>query len=675
MHEQQTISIGVTRCFRGVLAFLLFLALLASNVAFADSYSSLPDTDKAYIKRVCAPIQYQQDATTYRNCVEQHAGVILTSNRTPVASLDFDEQLSVQQACQKRGAVGSTNYRQCVVIEARSLEGILTADISSLSAEQIYAVRQDCAETKGGVKAYRQCVNVAVTKLKTPVIPNLELPAIPVVEQNNTEISNDPITIELTTNEPAATEFTSNEPVTTELTANEPATNELISDSDTRIAVETASVKLHHVAGKTTPTPVTPVAFRIDTPTPLVGAAESADTNSQNANPDGQEPTDANDQDPANSNKPPLEVAKDFAQKLWDQLLASLEDVTGINRIILLAALALPFFLIGFWLLMRRRSDESESYEQPQARATANQASSRVTHSMDDTGELSTQQLHFADQVDELFTTDEHDPIFADDHASGFVEESWPTRKVETAEETGNQTPSKSLSALLVNHEKGDQLGLVIEFMIYWMAFTDERYEPEFKIKIFAEKEPDDHDLIKRCVLNHDFGAFADATSWLQKNAAMEERTQVLKLLMALLVYEEAVTPVQNTMLRFLCNAFGLTHNQLDEMFQTAFGHALPPMPRPDKPTWWNKQSSDKLKRWDARSVAKQSQAIQARVKLGLPLSGELDPKQIIERHERAISRCQVENFDLLTQREQLLAESQQTKYNSATEVLMEISG
>ncbi|MGK0231040.1 MAG: hypothetical protein ACI9US_003717, partial [Gammaproteobacteria bacterium] len=129
------------------------------------------------------------------------------------------------------------------------------------------------------------------------------------------------------------------------------------------------------------------------------------------------------------------------------------------------------------------------------------------------------------------------------------------------------------------------------------------------------------------------------------------------------------------TMLRFLCNAFGLTHNQLDEMFQTAFGHALPPMPRPDKPTWWKKQSSDKLKRWDARSVAKQSQAIQARVKLGLPLSGELDPKQIIERHERAISRCQVENFDLLTQREQLLAESQQTKYNSATEVLMEISG
>jgi hypothetical protein len=714
MHEQQTISIGMTRCFRGVLAFLPILALLASNVAFADSYANLPDSDKAYIKRVCAPIQYLQDATAYRNCVERHAGVTLTSNRAPVASLDFDEQLSVQQFCQKRGTVGSTNYRQCVVVEARSLEGVLTADSSTLSAEQIYAVQHDCADPEGGVRAYRQCVNAAVSALKTPVIPNLELPADPVVEQNNTEIANEPdtteliandstatefttnepdtselianestatefttnepVTSELAANEPAATEFTTNEPVTSELTANQSATYEIISDPDTRTAVETASVELQNNTGKNTPIPVTPVAFRIDEPTPLVAAAESADTNSQNANPDGQEPTDADAQEPANSNKPPLEVAKDFAQKLWGQLLASLEDVTGINRIILFAALALPFFLIGFWLLMRRRSDESESYEQPQAGVTANQVRSSANHSMDDTAELSTQQLHFADQVDELFTTDEHDPIFADDDTPEFVEQSFPTHEMKTAQKTGNRTPSKSLSAIIENHERGDQLGLVIEFMIYWMAFTDERYEPEFKIKIFAENEPDDHDLIKRCVLSHDFGAFADATSWLQKNTAIEERTQVLKLLMAILVYEEAITPVQNTMLRFLSNAFGLTHNQLDEMFQTAFGHPLPPMPRPDKPTWWNKQSSDKLKRWDARSVAKQSQAIQARVKLGLPLSGELDPKQIIERHERAISRCQVDNFDQLTQREHLLAESQQTKYNSAAEVLMEIS-
>jgi hypothetical protein len=675
IHERRSTSIEMTRCLHGMLTFVAWTALLISNVALADFYSDLPDKDKAYVNRVCAPIQFQQGTTAYRNCVNQYSEALLESNRTPVASLDFDEQFSVQQACHKRGAIGSTDYRECVVIEASSLEGILTADISSLSPEEIYAARQNCADDEGGVKAYRQCVNAAVTKLKRPAIAIVEPPVVAVIEQENEKI------------------------------ANESTANDLVSDARSIPAVNINGAEQQYTARPIpAATLATPVALRISAARtenreentasveitqapldtthslvtlPLLVAAEPANTKPQDANPDSQEAADTDNLDPSTSDKPSLEVAKRFAQKLWTQLVASLQGVTGINRIILLAALALPFLLIGLWLLMRRSSDESEPYAQTQSRTLKDQARVRTTHSMDDDAsndELSSRQVHFADQIEELFTDDD-DPVFADDEAPEFTDESPYLPEAQTVEEAARPIPSKTkLSAILENHEREDQLGLVIEFMIYWMAFTDERYEPELKRKIFSEKVPDDHNLVKRCVLSQDFSAFANATSWLQKNAAIDEREQVLKLLMALLVYEEGITPVQNTMLRFLSNAFGFTHNQLDQLFQTAFGHVLPSMPRPDKPTWWSKQSPDKLKRWDARSVAQQSQSIQARVRLGLPLSGELNPQQIIERHERAISRCQVENFDLLTIREQQLAEKQQAKYNDAAEVLMEVS-
>jgi len=415
-------------------------------------------------------------------------------------------------------------------------------------------------------------------------------------------------------------------------------------------------------------------AAPVDVPKPELAAAESENTNAQNSEQNGQ--ADTGNLEPANTNQPPLEVAKGFVQKLWAQLLASFEGVTGINRIILLAALALPFLLIGFWLLMRRSSKHSKRPEQHHSNSLADQARVSPNHAMDhdmprETNEkLSKQKLQFEDQIEEIFS-DDQDPVFADlDAPESQVEHSTNHSQQKTKEPTN----SFDLNALLLQHEAEEQLGLVVEFMIYWMAFTDERYEPELKRRIFAEKEPDDHDLIKRCVLSYDFGAFAFATTWLQENTNAEEREQILNLLMALLVYEEGVTPAQNTMLRFLSNAFGLTHNELDELFQTAFGHALPPMPRPDKPSWWDKQTPDKLKRWDARSVAQQSHSIQARVKLGLPLSGELTLQDINERHERAISRCQPDNFNLLTPRERQLAESQQTKYNSAAQTLTEIS-
>ena len=736
MHEQHTNSIGVAGYLRALSACLPALVLLTTgSVALAESYADLPETDKAYVKRLCAPVQYQQDTAAYRNCVEQHSIAIQKSNRTPVASLDFDEQLSVQKTCQKEGAIGSTQYRQCVVVQARSLEGILVADTSSLSDDSIYEARQGCANRTGGVKAYRLCVNEAVRSTKSSTrastVATLEQVDVGLPEQSFEVAVMEPLALEAASVEISTTELASVESPMPELAAVETEIVEPLSGAETTLAVNTAGGNMHNKSDDSIDIPLTPSAIRVDntntatsdTPTtiqnaatdldaaqnsvqtaqltntllpePELSAAESAANNAQSTAPEAQQSADTDDLDPVNANKPPLEVAKDYAQKLWAQLQTSLEGVEGRDRTILLAALALPFLLIGFWLIMRRRSDDSDEYEdyaQPHSRAMAGQG--RGDHSMhDDTADafsdtLNNKQLYYADQVEELFADDE-DPVFVDTDTPAYADDISQQdhfeddispqdhlngAQLEESEHPAKASVSSDLMAILTNHEREEQLGFVIEFMIYWMAFTDERYEPELKRKIFAEQEPDDHDLIKRSVLSHDLIAFTDAVSWLQSKASLEERQQVLKLLMALLVYEEGITPVQNTLLRFLCNAFGLTHIQLDEMFQIAFGQPLPPMPRPDKPSWWNKQSSDKLKRWDARSVAQQTPSIQARVKLGLPLSGELDPQQITEQHERAILRCQADNFDLLTNREQQLAERQQAKYHSALEVLMEVS-
>ena len=789
MHEQNTNSIGTAGYLRALSACLPVIVLLTTgSVALAESYADLPETDKAYVKRLCAPVQYQQDTAAYRNCIEQHSIAIQKSNRTPVASLDFDEQLSVQKTCQKEGAIGSILYRQCVVVQARSLEGISIADTSSISDDRIYEAREGCANKTSGVKAYRLCVNKAVqstlatlgladvgpeqpfeaTTIKSEALEaaTVEISSTepapvdtPITEIEATAIKPEALeaaAVEISSTEPAlvdapmtefkvtgtkpqaleaaAVEISSTEPAQvdvpmSELAAVKTETIEPLSGVETTLAVNTAGDNIHNKSDDSIDIPLTSSAIRVDypniassyTPTtlrnaaselntaqnpvqsaqltetlpPELSAAESVANNAQGAAPDAQQSADTDDLDPINANKPALEVAKDYAQKLWAQLQTSLEGVEGRDRTILLAALALPFLLIGFWLIMRRRSDDSDDYEeysQPHSRAMAGQG--HDNHSMhDDTADafsdtLNNKQLYYADQVEELFADDE-DPVFVDTDTPAYADDTSQQdhfaddissqdnlngAPLEESEHTAKVSASSDLMTILTKHEREEQLGFVIEFMIYWMAFTDERYEPELKRKIFAEQEPDDHDLIKRSVLSHDLIAFTEAVSWLQSKASLEERQQVLKLLMALLVYEEGITPVQNTLLRFLCNAFGLTHIQLDEMFQIAFGQPLPPMPRPDKPSWWNKQSSDKLKRWDARSVAQQTPSIQARVKLGLPLSGELDPQQITEQHERAILRCQADNFGLLTNREQQLAERQQAKYHNALEVLMEVS-
>jgi len=72
--------------------------------------------------------------------------------------------------------------------------------------------------------------------------------------------------------------------------------------------------------------------------------------------------------------------------------------------------------------------------------------------------------------------------------------------------------------------------------------------------------------------------------------------------------------------------------------------------------------------------VAQQSQAIQSRVKLGLPLTGSLNQRDVDSRFQRAMERCGLEHFDLLTNMERELAESQSQKFRNARDILSEIA-
>ena len=223
----------------------------------------------------------------------------------------------------------------------------------------------------------------------------------------------------------------------------------------------------------------------------------------------------------------------------------------------------------------------------------------------------------------------------------------------------------------LASVDPDDQLSYAIEFLIYWIAYGDERYDPALKEVLFQLQEPDDHDLIKRWVLKHDVIAFRDTISWLQNNTDSAQRRQIIDLLMVVLVNEATLTPVQNTILRFLGDAFGIGNAALDAQYREAFGSAMAPLPRADKPKWWQRQPESASLRWDARAVADEHPDVQYRVRLGLPLDGPIDEEAVVKRFRRAARRCHPERFDTLTVRERELAEMQFEKFEDARDFLL----
>ena len=225
--------------------------------------------------------------------------------------------------------------------------------------------------------------------------------------------------------------------------------------------------------------------------------------------------------------------------------------------------------------------------------------------------------------------------------------------------------------AWLASRPEEARRGLAVELLIYWMAWGDERYEPATRDAVFASDDPDDSTIVKRRVLEEDVDAFAATVRWLVLNASREARSQVLELLVALLVDDPVPTPVQNTLLRFLADAFGLGADALEAQFEDAFDARLPPLPRVDRPDWWAGQDEAGLVRREARTLARAPEAVRHRATLGLPLDGPLDEDDVLEAFELASRRAAPERFDALGERERQLAERRLDRFVDAREALL----
>ena len=242
----------------------------------------------------------------------------------------------------------------------------------------------------------------------------------------------------------------------------------------------------------------------------------------------------------------------------------------------------------------------------------------------------------------------------------------------ETEDDEKTEELPSNFQVWLYQKPKDTQMRFCIDFLVYWMAYGDDRYEPSLKKRIFEAKKLSDNDLIKRWVLQNDIHAFAEAVAWMRKNATQAQLEETVSLLMALLITENNLTPVQNTLLRFLADAFNMGEDGIQNLFEAAFGHEMPPMPRPDRTPWWDKQESSSVARWDSRKMAELPEHEKLLIRLGLTEAH--NESEIIQAFRRAAKRCHPDRFPNLSERERAMAEHRFAKFEEARDKLLGVS-
>jgi len=226
-----------------------------------------------------------------------------------------------------------------------------------------------------------------------------------------------------------------------------------------------------------------------------------------------------------------------------------------------------------------------------------------------------------------------------------------------------------------------ERLVHVVEFFVYWVAYGDRRYDDAARRALLDDDPARDDDgpvrserAIKRWVLLEDTGAFVDAVRWMAANGDAAQRRQTLELLIALLVTDAVPTPVQNTLLRFLADAFDIGKKGLQALWTESFGTALPPLPRVDRADWWALQEERDLSERDVRRVAGYPAAPRHAARLGLPLRGPYEAARIRAASRLAIQRTEPERFEGLGERAQALAARQLERIEQARDALLEES-
>ena len=696
---------------------LLLLATLPV-VAQTARLDSLPQESQEQISRVCLPVQFREGAGAYRNCVQAELELRTNGGANEMAKLSFDDKYAVQQACAKAGGQSSSAYQSCVSDQINALRAISTPSFDNVSEDELYVVQQTCfdAQSKQGAASYRQCLNAEIKSLSA--VAAADTSQLNMLNKNALQLRcsanattaaqyRECIGVEFESIAGTAPTFL---PVSTatqvvrDTATTTPQRASVVNDTVAKVA-EQASVAPTTSTTMALPRNINPQ--RADT-TKVLAATETPQISSENTSTlNDTTQTDAIGNEPATAtsqarviSRPdlvktlelqqraaaqgieleesaPVKAATDAAETagasatvkmgdLWQKFLNALASLDSMGWLILAGVLALPALLLGLFSMMRR-------FKQPANDVPVNNAAltERIEPGMH------TRMLRHEREAAELFgepvnaaplpTNDtvqpEHDAV---------TRMATKSDRTATSSASSNHAWQSAFGHWLTKQPDSDKLHLCIEFLIYWVAYGDERYEPGLKKRLFTANDLNTHDQIKRWVLKQDVFAFSDVVGWLRTNATQEQQEQCIALIMALLVTENGVTPVQNTLIRFLSDAFNIGKLEMENRFEQAFGHIMPAIPRPDKKAWWAKQHHESMLHWDSRALALRPEREQMIARLGL--SAGFDESDVINAFRRAARRCHPDRFTALGERERALAAQRFAKYEQARDKLLGVS-
>jgi len=697
------------------------------NQIAAPSLNELSEDELYVVQQSCFTAQSKEGAASYRRCLNDEVQSLRNIPAVDTSNLNMLKKNALQLRCSSNSS-NAVQYRQCVADQYESIAGteprfLPTGSATSVAAqtgtdldspvsnESTEAVAQNSDPAPVETLAVEQPAPTEVAALSSDpsdsesavILPENIAPPADSSDRGGATVAR--VTVAQSNLEQLSPEQSNPE----ELNPEKPNPEKLNQDQSILNQSNDAQSTAEPLPTPATQTVEATVITAASPNEPLTDAgndtlSESTENTVSSANsriisrPNLVETLEVNSQADAENDTPIEDTSNATAtepqniepqQKLseqWQKFLGLLSSMDAIGWLLIAGVLALPALLLGFFSMIRgfRKSTPAMPDYTPMHddRVEPGLATRRLRHEQDAATLFDDDFAADHDAVTRIANKSEqqhaaHHQRVAANGASPRAANTYSSADYQTsangtlADHYGEQWQS-AFGNWLMKQPEDDRMEACVEFLIYWVAYGDDRYQPDLKQRLFTGTDLSSHDQIKRWVLKQDVFAFSDVIAWLRNNATQKQLDQCVALLMALLVTEHSITPVQNTMLRFLADAFSIGKNQLEQRFDKAFGHPMPPVPRTDKYAWWAKQKPEFMQRWEARFMATRAENEQMIARLGL--TSNYDEAQVINAFRRAARRCHPDRFTELGDRERALAEQQFIKFEQARDKLLGVS-
>lgn len=655
-----------------------------------------------------------------RRCTSEQIAELNALPSPRLDTLTSDEQYVMQQTCfPAQSQQGAAAYRQCQLDAIGSISNVPAPNYSALSAVDRNALQLKCSAIESVLSSYRRCVLAGTGAISV----SQELPARPsnrVVADATApkSIANEPAiavttAVRIQTNDASAADATSDAPLQDlqNVTTTASIRPRLITPPrDSNSVVETQPLDTESVVEPElgAALPITQTQTETGNLNLEPVSNTEADAQSETEATDSAAEQDATadatslDAEPVDNTATPQDL-QSWLNTLKSSVFEAFTGLSQQGKILLAAIIGMP---IALWALLagrRRRSDSDFDNEGAYSREDLKRRVRARTEPGDiDLDEDDPISANWAAEADSLFDdpptirtaalaqerpqersegrrqerTQERAPQAAAHVETGYEDtrrvdpSELPLRNDATPQASSQQNTQPGFAGWLHAQPREAQQSLAIEFLTYWIAFGDERYQPSLKVEIFQKTDPSDLDIVKRWVLKEDVYAFADAIDWLQSHTTQIQKEQIVRFLMVLLVNGDRPTPVQNTLLRFLGDAFYLADPTLEELFELDFGAPLPQTPRVDRMAWWDKQDTSTITQWNARQLNNSDAITRHAAQLGL--DHDASAEQIESAFDQALARCNLDHFEHLEEREHQLLEGRQARLTQSRNELME---